>query len=107
MLQPVVCGTWLQEASFIKQLDDNKFLIEKGFVPDMSVPGTFYVNKNLSPLLFEVGDTGRRGEGTPAGAHPPLPLRCRSCSSSVPAGSTVDSCRPSSSWPMWPPCRGS
>ena len=28
-------------------------MVEKGFVPNMNVPGTFYVNDRLKDLIFE------------------------------------------------------
>ena len=42
--------TYKEECSFIERIDDNSFLIKKGFVPNMKVgrPGSF------DPLLFAV-----------------------------------------------------
>ena len=34
-------------------MDGNKFIIEKGFVPGMRVPGAFFVNDHLEELMFE------------------------------------------------------
>ena len=40
----MVVRTFDEECSFVKQLDDCSYAIEKGFVPNMRVPGHFYVN---------------------------------------------------------------
>lgn len=45
--------TFEQECEFIKRVDATKFRIEKGFVPNMRVPGVFYVNQKLEELMFE------------------------------------------------------
>ena len=44
-----------QEAEFIAEDDEQpgKFHISRGFVPNMRVPGIFYVNEHLSRLMFE------------------------------------------------------
>ena len=40
----MVVRTFDEECAFVKQLDDCSYAIEKGFVPNMRVPGHFYVN---------------------------------------------------------------
>ena len=48
---------------FIEALSSNHYRIDKGFVPNMRVPGTFYVNDRLKGLLFEELQTYcQRGE---------------------------------------------
>lgn len=41
------------EMKFIKRLTPWSFEIDKGFVPGMNVPGTFYVNDRLEGLMFD------------------------------------------------------
>ncbi len=41
------------ECKFIHQLDSELFKIDLGFVPGMKVPGYFYANSALSPLMFD------------------------------------------------------
>ena len=43
----------LQEMDFIELLAPCQYLIKQGFVPNMRVPGTFYVNEHLRSLIFE------------------------------------------------------
>ena len=38
---------------YISQSTPVSFAIDKGFVPNMRVPGRFYVNNQLQPLMFE------------------------------------------------------
>ena len=45
--------TYDEEMSFISRLDANIFRIEPGFVPNMNVPGYFYVNSKLESLMNE------------------------------------------------------
>jgi len=49
----VIVRKYEEEMKFIKRITPWKFEISKGFVPNMIVPGTFYVNKALEALLFE------------------------------------------------------
>lgn len=39
---------------FIRKVGPCRFEIAKGFVPNMKVPGVFYVNEQLEHLMFEV-----------------------------------------------------
>ena len=43
----------MKAAKYIEQLDDTKYVVHKGFVPNMRVPGYFYVNDRLRELIFE------------------------------------------------------
>jgi tRNA-splicing ligase RtcB len=45
--------TYEEEMSFIEQLTSTKYQIKKGFVPNMNVPGVFYVNDALKDLVFD------------------------------------------------------
>lgn len=45
--------TFEEECEFIRRVDANRFRIEVGFVPNMRVPGYFYVNKHLEGLMYE------------------------------------------------------
>lgn len=45
--------TYAQECEYLKRVDDNKFEIKMGFVPNMKVPGYFYVNSVLEEMMFE------------------------------------------------------
>ena len=51
-------------------MDANKFKIDVGFVPDMKVPGYFYVNEVLEPMMFDelkqAGSSGGVGGFLPA-----------------------------------------
>jgi tRNA-splicing ligase RtcB len=42
-----------EELKYITKVDANIYQIEKGFVPNMRVPGLFYVNERLESLLFD------------------------------------------------------
>lgn len=42
-----------QELSYINRVNDVQYEVNMGFVPNMRVPGTFYVNDRLKGLLFE------------------------------------------------------
>jgi len=44
--------TYDEEMRFLEQLSDSKWRIRPGFVPNMRVPGTFYVNAALQELVF-------------------------------------------------------
>ncbi|CAM9939913.1 unnamed protein product, partial [Discosporangium mesarthrocarpum] len=44
--------TYEQEKAFLSRVDDQKFRIKPGFVPNMKVSGYFYVNKKLEHLIF-------------------------------------------------------
>ena len=43
----------MQELEYIERINDHEYRINLGFVPNMLVPGTFYVNEALSKLVFE------------------------------------------------------
>mmetsp|Transcript_15717 Transcript_15717/g.26214 ORF Transcript_15717/g.26214 Transcript_15717/m.26214 type:complete len:518 (+) Transcript_15717:57-1610(+) len=51
------CGgavrTYKDEVSYIQQLSPTKYMIKEGFVPNMNVPGIFYVNESLKDLVFD------------------------------------------------------
>ena len=47
-----VVRTYEEEMSYITQLSDCKYEIGVGFVPNMAVPGQFYVNSALKDLVF-------------------------------------------------------
>ncbi|GBF89638.1 tRNA-splicing ligase-like protein [Raphidocelis subcapitata] len=49
----MVIRTYEQERAFIEKVGPVKYRIKEGFVPNMRVPGTFYVNDALAPLLME------------------------------------------------------
>lgn len=42
-----------QEMEYIDNIAPCQYLVKKGFVPNMRVPGTFYVNERLRSLIFE------------------------------------------------------
>jgi len=44
--------TYEQEMSYLTRVTDQMYEIKPGFVPGMTVPGRFYVNKALEPLLL-------------------------------------------------------
>lgn len=41
------------ECKYIERVSETQFRIKKGFVHDMNVEGSFYVNKHLQELMFE------------------------------------------------------
>ncbi len=45
--------SYLEDCRFLRRLDANTFQIDIGFVPNMRVPGRFYVNSVLEPMMFE------------------------------------------------------
>ncbi|CAD7703767.1 unnamed protein product [Ostreobium quekettii] len=45
--------TFAQEKSFIERVSPCQYVVRKGFVNNMNVEGTFYVNDSLKGLLFE------------------------------------------------------
>eukprot|EP00879_Flechtneria_rotunda_P008297 GHRR01008691.1.p1 GENE.GHRR01008691.1~~GHRR01008691.1.p1 ORF type:complete len:507 (+),score=180.67 GHRR01008691.1:555-2075(+) len=45
--------TYDEERAFIEQVSNVQYNVKMGFVPNMRVPGTFYVNEKLKDLLFE------------------------------------------------------
>jgi hypothetical protein len=52
-----------QERAFIEQVNSVQYNVKMGFVPNMNVPGTFYVNDKLKDLLFEeLAQSVQRGE---------------------------------------------
>ena len=53
----------LQEAAVITRLTPTKYAIAPGFVPNMRVPGAFYVNDALKSLVFdELADAVARSD---------------------------------------------
>lgn len=42
-----------EEMKFLERVDDTRFRVHVGFVPNMRVTGTFYANKKLETLLFD------------------------------------------------------
>lgn len=42
-----------QDKAKIKQLSATEYRVDKGFVPNMNVPGYFYVNERLKGLIFD------------------------------------------------------
>lgn len=58
-----------QERAFIEQVNSVQYNVKMGFVPNMRVPGTFYVNDKLKDLLFEeLAQSVQRGEVSQAAA---------------------------------------
>ena len=47
-----VVRTYDEEKAFLEQTSSCRWSIKKGFVPNMKVPGTFYVNDQLQELVF-------------------------------------------------------
>ena len=43
----------LQDQTYLEQVSDVQYLVKQGFVPNMRVPGVFYVNDRLKHLIFE------------------------------------------------------
>ena len=62
--------TYAEDCKFLQRVDGTKFEIKVGFVPNMKVPGYFYVNKVLEPMMFEelkaAGQSGGVGGFLPA-----------------------------------------
>lgn len=55
--------TYDEERAFIEQVNSVQYNVKMGFVPNMNVPGTFYVNDKLKDLLFEeLAQSVQRGE---------------------------------------------
>lgn len=48
-----MADAFVQERAYIEQLSPYHYRINPGFVPNMRVPGVFYVNQRLEDLLFE------------------------------------------------------
>ena len=42
-----------EECAYVDRLNDTSYRIREGFVPNMRVPGRFYVNDKLRPLMFD------------------------------------------------------
>ena len=55
--------TYSEDLKYIRRVGDTKFEIMKGFVPNMLVPGYFYVNSALEPLMFEELQASSEGDG--------------------------------------------
>ena len=49
----MVVRTYEDELRFIERETRTRFRVKPGFVPNMRVPGLFYVNSALEPLIFE------------------------------------------------------
>jgi tRNA-splicing ligase RtcB len=49
--------SFADEKTFLEPDGRCKWTIKKGFVPNMKVPGTFYVNDALKELVFEELET--------------------------------------------------
>jgi tRNA-splicing ligase RtcB (3'-phosphate/5'-hydroxy nucleic acid ligase) len=45
--------TFDEELNFIEKINEVKYRIRKGFVPNMKTDGVVYVNSNLKQLLFD------------------------------------------------------
>ena len=45
--------SFADESKYIRKASKCRYVIEKGFVPNMNVCGTFYVNETLKPLMME------------------------------------------------------
>jgi tRNA-splicing ligase RtcB len=59
-----VVRTYEEECGFIRQLTPESFQIDKGFVPNMRVPGVFYVNDKLKSLVLgELQHFASSGQG--------------------------------------------
>ena len=62
--------TYDEERAYVSAVSPTKLVVAKGFVPNMRVPGTFYVNKHLETLMFEElqqhVDSGGHGGFLPA-----------------------------------------
>jgi tRNA-splicing ligase RtcB len=57
-----------QERAYIEQVNAVQYTVKMGFVPNMNVPGTFYVNDKLKDLLFEeLAQSVQRGEVSKGG----------------------------------------
>ena len=53
-----------QELEFIHRETPSRFRIDTGFIPNMRVPGYFYVNDALEPLIFEELKAAKSMSGT-------------------------------------------
>ena len=51
--KPAVISAAVQALKYIEQEDATKYKVKEGFVPNMRVPGYFYVNNRLKELIFE------------------------------------------------------
>eukprot|EP01104_Vermistella_antarctica_P020341 TRINITY_DN8672_c0_g1_i1.p1 TRINITY_DN8672_c0_g1~~TRINITY_DN8672_c0_g1_i1.p1 ORF type:complete len:507 (-),score=90.38 TRINITY_DN8672_c0_g1_i1:167-1687(-) len=45
--------TYAEECSYLERVDDVRYRIKKGFVPNMNVEGMVYVNDALRPAIFD------------------------------------------------------
>lgn len=48
-----VVRTYEEEMAYVTRETPTRFRVAKGFVPNMRVPGVFYVNKHLQDLMFD------------------------------------------------------
>lgn len=72
-LYPAKCAV-TQERAYIEQVNNVQYTVKMGFVPNMNVPGTFYVNDKLKDLLFEeLAQSVQRGEVSRGGGCVPCP----------------------------------
>ena len=85
------CQQMLQEVGFIRRVSAVQCEVDPGFVPNMRVPGRFYVNAELEALLFDelraFSASGGHGGFLPAvkqlanvAALPGIVQVCRPCS---------------------------
>lgn len=58
-----VVRTYEEETRFVRRVAPTQFEIDVGFVPNMRVPGTFYVNDKLEELMFEELEHHTRSRG--------------------------------------------
>ena len=52
-----------EDLKFIRRVSDCKFEILRGFVPNMNVPGYFYVNSALEHMMFDELQAASEGGG--------------------------------------------
>ena len=45
--------TYQQEMAYLERVTPTQWRVKEGFVPNMRVPGVFYVNERLERLMFE------------------------------------------------------
>ena len=50
---PAIVRTYAEELSDTTRINDTCYAIQPGFVPNMRVPGVFFVNERLSSLMFD------------------------------------------------------
>jgi tRNA-splicing ligase RtcB len=68
-----VVRTYEEEKGFVHRASNCMFRVDKGFVPNMRVPGKFYVNKHLETLMFdELKQFCKQGTGGGGGFLPAM-----------------------------------